>query len=57
MKYLHTMVRISNIEESLDFYCNTLDLREVRRRESEKGRFTLIFLSSENSNEDTDEIV
>ncbi len=47
------MVRISNIEESLDFYCNTLGLREVRRRESEKGRFTLIFLSSENSNEDS----
>tara|TARA_B100000427_G_C14984518_1_gene366847 strand:+ start:61 stop:486 length:426 start_codon:yes stop_codon:yes gene_type:complete len=53
MKYLHTMVRISNIKESLDFYCNTLGLREVRRRESEKGRFTLIFLSSENSNEDS----
>ena len=53
MKYLHTMVRISNIEESLDFYCNKLGLKEVRRRESEKGRFTLIFLTSENSNEDS----
>ena len=53
MKYLHTMVRISNIEESLDFYCNKLGLKEVRRRESEKGRFTLIFLAAENSDEKT----
>ena len=36
MKYLHTMVRITNIEESLNFYCNKLGLKEVRRRESEK---------------------
>ena len=53
MKYLHTMVRITNIEESLDFYCNKLGLKEVRRRESEKGRFTLIFLAAENSNDKT----
>ena len=53
MKYLHTMVRITNIEESLNFYCNKLGLKEVRRRESEKGRFTLIFLATENSNEKT----
>ena len=53
MKYLHTMVRIKNIEESLDFYCNKLGLKEVRRRESEKGRFTLIFLAAENSDEKT----
>ena len=44
MKYLHTMVRVSNIDESLDFYCNKLGLKEVRRIESEKGRFSLIFL-------------
>ena len=53
MKYLHTMVRIENIEESLDFYCNKLGLKEVRRRESEKGRFTLIFLAADNSDEKT----
>ena len=39
MKYLHTMVRVKNIEDSLDFYCNKLGLKEVRRRESEKGKF------------------
>ena len=44
MEYLHTMVRISDIDNSLDFYCNKLGLEEVRRRDSEKGRFTLIFL-------------
>ena len=53
MKYLHTMVRIENIENSLNFYCNLLGLTEVRRRESEKGRFTLIFLAAENSNDKT----
>lgn len=46
MQYLHTMVRISNLEESLDFFCNTLGLKEIRRRESERGRFTLIFLAA-----------
>ncbi|KAB2912787.1 MAG: lactoylglutathione lyase [Hyphomicrobiaceae bacterium] len=46
MRYLHTMVRISNIEESLDFYCNKLGMQEVRRMESEAGRFTLIFLAA-----------
>ncbi|WP_119309677.1 VOC family protein [Cohaesibacter haloalkalitolerans] len=45
MKYLHTMVRVSNIEESLDFYCNKLGLKEVRRSENANGRYTLIFLS------------
>ncbi len=44
MKYLHTMVRVANLEESLDFYCRKLGLRELRRKESEKGRFTLVFL-------------
>ena len=48
MNYLHTMVRISNIEESLRFYCDGLGLIEVRRRESESGRFTLIFLAAPN---------
>ena len=43
MKYLHTMVRVSNIENSLDFYCNKLGLQEVNRYESEEGRFTLVF--------------
>tara|TARA_B100000212_G_C27244088_1_gene477260 strand:+ start:176 stop:601 length:426 start_codon:yes stop_codon:yes gene_type:complete len=51
MKYLHTMVRIKNIEESLNFYCTLLGLKEVRRRESEKGRYTLVFLAAENSSE------
>lgn len=44
MKYLHTMVRVANLDESLDFYCRKLGLRELRRKESEKGRFTLVFL-------------
>jgi lactoylglutathione lyase len=44
MKYLHTMVRVSNLEASLEFY-GLLGLREVRRQKSEKGRFTLVFLS------------
>ena len=46
MRYLHTMVRVSNVEDSLDFYCNKLGLREVRRMDSEQGRFTLIFLAA-----------
>ena len=51
MKYLHTMVRVENIEDSLDFYCNKLGLKETRRIENEKGKFTLIFLGAENSDE------
>ncbi|MEO1694251.1 MAG: lactoylglutathione lyase [Pseudomonadota bacterium] len=46
MRYLHTMVRIGNVDESLDFYCNKLGMEEVRRVESEQGRFTLIFLAA-----------
>ena len=46
MQYLHTMVRISNVEESMDFYCNKLGMVEVRRTESEAGRYTNIFLCS-----------
>lgn len=47
MKYLHTMVRVSDVDASLDFYCNKMGMTEVRRTESEKGRFTLIFLSAD----------
>ena len=46
MEYLHTMVRISDIEESLNFYCKALGLVEIRRYESEQGRYTLIFLAA-----------
>jgi lactoylglutathione lyase len=46
MEYLHTMVRVTDLEASLDFYCNRLGLEEVSRQESEKGRFTLIFLAA-----------
>lgn len=46
MRYLHTMVRISSEEASLNFYCNLLGLQEVRRVENEAGRFTLIFLAA-----------
>ena len=46
MQYLHTMVRISNVEESLDFYWGKLGMVEVRRTESEAGRYTNIFLSA-----------
>ncbi len=47
MKYLHTMLRITDVDESLDFYCNKMGLKEVRRIENEQGRFTLIFLAAE----------
>ena len=46
MEYLHTMVRVTNLEASLDFYCNKLGLVEVRRVDSEQGRFSLIFLAA-----------
>lgn len=46
MQYLHAMVRISDLDASLDFFCNKLGLKEIRRRESERGRFTLIFLAA-----------
>jgi lactoylglutathione lyase len=46
MKYLHTMIRISSVEESLDFYCNGLGLIEIKRIENEQGKFTLIFLAA-----------
>jgi lactoylglutathione lyase len=46
MKYLHTMVRVSDLDESLDFYCNKLGLVELRRNEVPQGRFTLVFLAA-----------
>lgn len=51
MRYLHTMVRISDIDQSLDFYCDKLGLKEVRRHESEQGRYTLIFLAADENPE------
>ncbi len=47
MKYLHTMVRVSDVDASLRFYCEGLGLKEMRRSENEKGRYTLIFLAPE----------
>lgn len=44
MRYLHTMVRVSDLAASLDFYCTKLGLKEVRRIDNDKGRFTLVFL-------------
>ena len=46
MRYLHTMVRVTDVEKSIDFYCNKLGMKEVRRHESEQGRYTLIFLAA-----------
>jgi lactoylglutathione lyase len=46
MKYLHTMVRVTDIDASLKFYCDQLGLTELRRYESEQGRFTLVFLAA-----------
>ena len=51
MKYLHTMLRITSIEESLNFFCNGLGLKEARRMEFEDERFTLIFLSAPNDSD------
>ncbi len=47
MRYLHTMIRVRDVDAALRFFCQGLGLREVRRRDSESGRFTLIFLASE----------
>ena len=46
MRYLHTMVRVGDLDRSLDFYCNKLGLEEVRRLDSEQGRYTLIYLTA-----------
>lgn len=51
MKYLHTMVRVSDLDESLDFYCNKLGLQELKRYENEPGRFTLVFLAAPGDDE------
>jgi lactoylglutathione lyase len=46
MRYTHTMVRVSDLEASLDFYCNKLGLVEFRRVDNERGRYTLVFVTS-----------
>lgn len=46
MKYLHTMVRVASLEDALDFYCGKLGMVELRRFDSEQGRFTLVFLAA-----------
>jgi len=51
MKYLHTMVRVTDIDASLEFYCDNLGLREIRRIDSEQGRFTLVFLAAPGDDE------
>jgi lactoylglutathione lyase len=51
MKYLHTMVRVSDLDASLDFYCNQLGLEELRRIDVEAGRFSLIFLAAPGDSE------
>ena len=51
MKYLHTMVRVSALDASIDFYCNKLGLDELRRYDSEQGRFTLVFLAAPGDHE------
>lgn len=51
MRYLHTMVRVSDIDESLDFYCNKLGLKELSRKDSDAGRYTLVFLGTDENPE------
>ena len=46
MKFLHTMIRVTNIEDSLEFYCKKLGLVEIRRKDVPEGKFTLIFLAA-----------
>ena len=46
MRFLHTMLRVGNLDQALDFYCNKLGLKEVRRNENDKGRYTLVFLAA-----------
>ena len=46
MQYLHTMIRVANLDAALDFWCNKLGLAEVRRIDNDKGRFTLVFLAA-----------
>lgn len=56
MQYLHTMVRVKDIDASLAFYCDLLGLEEVRRKENEKGRFTLVFLAAPSDLESSSEL-
>ena len=56
MKYLHTMVRVENLEASLAFYVNALGLRELRRSENAKGRFTLVFLAAADDGHDSAQV-
>ena len=51
MRYLHTMVRVNNLEKSLEFYCDNLGLSEVNRIESKEGRFTLVYLAAARDNQ------
>ncbi len=51
MRYLHTMVRVTDLEKSLDFYCTKLGMTEVRRYDNDKGRFTLVFLAASHDRE------
>jgi lactoylglutathione lyase len=51
MKYLHTMVRVRDLDESLAFYCDALGLEELRRHDHEGGRFTLVFLAAPGDHE------
>ena len=46
MRYLHTMLRVRNLDAALDFYCNKLGLTEVRRQDDERAKFTLVFLAA-----------
>ena len=48
IKYLHTMIRVKNIEKSKEFYCNLLGLKELRRKDSQEGKYTLVFLAAPN---------
>ena len=51
MRYLHTMVRVTDLEASLDFYCRKLGLKQIRRMDHEKGRFSLVFVAPEGQEE------
>ena len=55
MRYLHTMVRVNNLERSLDFYCNKFGLKEVRRMDNPAGRYTLVFLAASEDGRDAAE--
>ncbi len=50
MRYLHSMIRVADLDTALDFFCNKLGLVETRRKESEQGRFTLVFLATDKEN-------